>query len=138
MIFKTKVLPRYAETDQMGIIHHSVYAIWYEQARTDMLNQIGLPYDKIEELGVITPIVELNCNYHKSAHYNEEISIETKIVKFTPVKFIVKYELFNTKNELINSGTTTLTWVDRKSFKIVNMKKAFPEVFDKILEYVEE
>ena len=52
MIAKTKILPRYAETDQMGIIHHSVYAIWYEQARTDFFNQVGIRYDEIEKQGL--------------------------------------------------------------------------------------
>ena len=53
----TKILPRYAETDQMGIIHHSVYAVWYEQARTDYFNKIGMAYDEIEKTGLMTPLV---------------------------------------------------------------------------------
>ena len=57
MIAKTKILPRYAETDQMGIIHHSVYAIWYEQARTDFFNQVGIRYDEIEKGVYLSDIV---------------------------------------------------------------------------------
>ncbi len=137
MIFESKILPRYAETDQMGVVHHSVYAIWYEQARTDFLNAIGFPYDKIEELGIMTPIVALESKYYKPAHYNEEVKIQTKFIQFTPVKFIIKYHLYNPQNELINMGTTTLTWVNKKNFKIVNIKKEFPDIFNKLITYVE-
>ena len=94
MISISKVLPRYAETDQMGVVHHSVYAIWYEEARTKFLNDVGLPYDTIEKEGVLSVMVELTSNYKKPAYYNQEIEIHTTLVELTPAKFTCKYELF--------------------------------------------
>lgn len=138
MIAITKILPRYAETDKMGIIHHSVYAIWYEQARTDFFNQIGLRYDEIENNGIMTPLVELNCKYKKPAYYNQEIEIKTKIIELTPVKFTLEYNIYDTNNNLINIGKTTLAWSDSKTFKIINLKKTNPDIYEKLKQLVEK
>ena len=137
MILTTKILPRYAETDQMGIIHHSVYAIWYEEARTNFFNEIGIKYDEVEKMGIMTPLIELNCQYKKPAYYNQEVEIQTKIIKLTPVKFILEYDIFNKENQLINIGKTTLAWADSKSFKIINLQKKYPEIYKSIEEIVE-
>lgn len=138
MITTTKILPRYAETDQMGIIHHSIYAIWYEEARTDFFNKIGIRYDEIEKNGIMTPIVELNCKYKKPAYYNQEVEVKTKIVKLTPVKFTLEYNIYDANKILINIGRTTLAWADSKTFKIINLKKMNPEMYKKIEELVED
>ena len=138
MIAITKILPRYAETDQMGIIHHSVYAIWYEQARTDFFNQMGIRYDDIEKKGIMTPLVELNCKYKRPAYYNREVEIRTKIVEMTPVKFTLEYNIFDSDENLINIGTTTLAWSDAKTFKIINLKKTHPDMYEKLEELVEK
>lgn len=138
MIAKTKILPRYAETDQMGIIHHSVYAIWYEQARTDFFNEVGIRYDEIEKEGIMTPLVELNCKYKRPAYYNQEVEIRTRIIELTPVKFTLEYNIYDLDENLINIGTTTLAWADRKTFKIVNLKKVKPEMYEKLEKLIEE
>ncbi len=132
MIVTTKIVPRYAETDQMGIIHHSVYAIWYEQARTEFFNEIGFRYDEVEKNGVMTPLIELNCEYKRPAYYNQAVEIRTKIIKLTPVKFILEYDIYNQENQLINIGKTTLAWADAKTFKIINLQKKYPEVYQLI------
>ena len=138
MIPKTKILPRYAETDQMGIIHHSVYAIWYEQARTDFFNQIGIRYEEIEKGGIMTPLEKLNCEYKRPAYYNQEVEIRTRIIELTPVKFTLEYNIYDTNETLINIGTTTLAWADKKTFKIINLKRARPEMYEKIEKTVEK
>lgn len=133
----TYITPRYAETDQMGVIHHSVYAIWYEQARTEFLNEIGLPYDEIEKMGIMTVVAELNSKYKLPAKYNEEVRIETRIIKNSPIKMIIGYEIYNKDNQLINIGETTLVWTSKKDFKIVNIKKLYPEIFERFESFVE-
>ena len=138
MIATTKIVPRYAETDQMGIIHHSVYAIWYEQARTEFFNEIGFRYDEVEKNGVMTPLIELSCEYKRPAYYNQEVEVRTKIIKLTPVKFILEYDIYNQENQLINIGKTTLAWADAKTFKIINLQKKYPEVYQLIEKTVEE
>ncbi len=134
MVSISKVLPRYAETDQMGVVHHSVYAIWYEEARTKFLNDVGLPYDTIEKEGVLSVMVELTSRYIKPAYYNQEIEIHTSLVSLTPAKFICQYELYNQDKELINVGKTTLVWADSKTFKIINLKKHNLELYNRLEE----
>lgn len=134
----TKIVPRYAETDKMGIIHHSIYAIWYEQARTEYFNEIGLRYDEVEASGIMTPLVELNCKYKRPAYYNQEIEIRTKIIQLSPVKITLEYDIYNKENELINIGTTTLAWADVKTFKVINLKKVNLGMYKKLEELVEK
>lgn len=98
MISKSKVIVRYAETDQMGIAHHSVYPIWFELARTDLAKQAGFPYSKMEQAGVMTPLVELQCKYRKPAHYEDELTVTATVSKLSGVKIEFYYEVF-LKNE---------------------------------------
>lgn len=138
MISTTKIIPRYAETDQMGIVHHSVYAIWYEQARTEYFNKVGIRYDEVEKNGLITPLIELNCKYKKPAYYNQEVEIQTKLIELTPVKFTLQYDIYDKNKNLINIGTTKLAWADANSFKIINLKKTKPEIYEKLEKLVEK
>ncbi len=138
MIVTTKIMPRYAETDQMGIIHHAVYPIWYELGRTEYFNKVGLRYDEIEKMGIMTPIVEMNCKYKMPAYYNKEVEVRTKLIKLTPVKFILEYDIYDKDNNLINIGTTTLAWADSKTFKIINIQKQYEELYNKLESLVEE
>ena len=138
MIVTTKIMPRYAETDKMGIIHHAVYPIWYELGRTEYFNKVGLRYDEIEEMGIITPIIEMNCKYKMPSYYNKEVEIRTKLIKLTPVKMVLEYDIYNKDNNLINIGTTTLAWADSKTFKIINLKKQYKEMYDKLETLVEK
>ena len=58
-------IAQYYETDQMGIIHHSNYIRWFEESRIDYLKQIGLPYEDMEKNGMISPVLEVSCQYMK-------------------------------------------------------------------------
>lgn len=138
MINITKIVPRYAETDQMGIIHHSVYAIYYEQARTEFFNAIGLRYNEIEAEGLMTPLVELKSKYKKPAYYNEEIEVRTKLIELTPVKFTLQYDIYNKEEQLINVGKTTLAWTDAKTLKVINLKKIKPQIYKELENIVEK
>lgn len=71
MIHHTSIVVRYAETDQMGIVHHAVYPVWYEVARTELIRQIGIPYSQMEAMGVMTPLVELKSRYKGVTRYED-------------------------------------------------------------------
>lgn len=116
-VFETKLRVRYAETDQMGYMYYGNYAAFYEVARTEMLRSLGMTYKSMELDGVMMPVFELKCNYLKPALYDEEIKIKVTIEKKPSVRIVFKYELFNDRNELINTGETTLVFVDMKKNK---------------------
>ena len=58
----TAITVRYNETDRMGITHHAVYPVWYEQARTDFIKKLGISSSQVEQLGVMLPLVDLSCH----------------------------------------------------------------------------
>ena len=130
MLSKSKVIVRYAETDQMGIVHHSVYPIWFELARTDLAKQSGFPYSQMEHSGVMTPLIELQCKYRKPAHYEDELIVTATVSKLSGVKIEFYYEVFlESEEKPICTGTTTHALVSSKDFHIINVKKEFPEIY---------
>lgn len=129
--FETKIVVRYAETDQMGVAHHSVYPIWYEVARTEFSKKYIIPYSEAEKMGIMMPVSELTSKYYKSAFYEDELTIKTTVVTLSPVRIKFKYEVYNQNNELLNIGTTMHAWTDT-NLKILNLKKAYPEIYQKI------
>lgn len=138
MISKTKITVRYAETDQMGIVHHSVYPIWYEAARTEAVKKIGMTYSALEKNGVMMPLVELNCKYNMPAEYENVLTITVEIAKLTPARIVFNYQVFKHGIEKpINTGSTIHAWVG-KDLRPINLKKQYPEIFEKISEWVEK
>ena len=75
MISKSTIVVRYAETDQMGIAHHSEYPVWYEVARTNLIKCIGLTYTQMEQMGVMLPLSELTCRYKGAARYEDVLTV---------------------------------------------------------------
>ena len=130
MISKSIVKVRYAETDKMGIVHHSVYPIWYELARTDLSKLAGFPYSKMEAEGLMTPLVELNCKYYSPAYYDDELVVTATVSKLTPARIVFYYEVFRKGQERpINTGYTVHAIVN-KDMKPINTKKLFPEIYN--------
>lgn len=86
---------RYYETDQMGIIHHSNYIRWMEEARIDVLNQLGYPYRRFEEMGYMSPVLHAECEYKKSVKFDDEVKIVVSIQDFGKVKFTLRYDIYN-------------------------------------------
>lgn len=130
MISKSIVNVRYVETDRMGIVHHSVYPIWYELARTDLSKLAGFPYSKMEEEGLMTPLIELSCKYFSPAYYDDELIITATVSKLTPARIVFYYEIFrNNQEKPINTGYTVHAIVN-KDMKPVNTKKFFPKIYE--------
>lgn len=131
MISKTKIVARYAETDQMGIVHHSVYPIWFEVARTEYIKKLGITYSEMEELGVMLPLINLTCTYKIPAKYEDEIIIHASVKKITYTKILFYYEL-EKDNNIIASGSTEHGFANSKTFRPVALKRALPEVYNKL------
>jgi acyl-CoA thioester hydrolase len=129
---ETKLRVRYAETDQMGIVHHSNYYVWFELARDEFIESIGLTYSYIEESGILMPLVETNCKYIIPAKYSQRLIIKTFIEELSPVKIVVGYEVYKEgDNKLMAKGTTKQAFVD-KNLRVLNLKKKNPDLYDKL------
>jgi len=117
---ETQIRVRYGETDQMGVVYHGNYAQYLEVARVEWLRSIDISYKKMEEEGVMLPVVNLNINFKKPALYDEVITIKTKLRKKPTVKIIIDQELYNEKDQLIASSSITLVFVNMKTKRPIN------------------
>ncbi len=87
------VVPRYAETDKGGVIHHSVYPVWFEMGRTELLRANGIAYRDLEAQGIFFVVAELRIKYRRPAFYDEELLLQTTTSNVTPGKVEHAYRL---------------------------------------------
>ena len=130
---------RYYETDQMGIIHHANYIRWMEEARIDMLSQMGYPYRRFEEMGYISPVLHAECEYKKSVKFDDEVKIVVSLQEFGKVKFTLRYDIYNMSEDGVLSavGTTRHCFLN-KDGRPVMMNKEMKEFSDVMQKYFEE
>ncbi|MTG98252.1 MULTISPECIES: acyl-CoA thioesterase [Myroides] len=114
-IFDTNVRVRYAETDKMGVVYHGNYAQYFEIGRVEWLRNLGVSYRKMEELGVMLPVVSLSMNYKKGAKYDDNLTIRTIFKKATAVKIEFDYELYNQDGELLTTANSVLVFVNMQT-----------------------
>ena len=113
-ISETTLRVRYAETDAMGIVHHSRYIPWFEVGRVDFLNEVGLPYHKIEEMGFLFVITELGARYHLPAHFNDIVIVRTWLDKAYSRGMRLEYQIINEAGETLVTGFTKLICTTRQ------------------------
>lgn len=131
-VSETKIIVRYAETDKMGIVHHSNYLIWFEAGRTDFIKGSNISYSEMEEKGILIPLGESNCKYLLGAKYEDELVIKTWVKELTPVKVEFNYSVFREKDQKELAKGSTLHVFVNNDFKIINIKKSYPEIFGKL------
>lgn len=125
LVFRT----RYVETDQMGVIHHSNYLIWFEMGRTEYSTRFGLPYTRIEEEGFLFLVVESQVRYRKPAFYDDELVVRTWCSELKPVTFKFQYEIIRkSSGELIADGFTKHVNVSKETRKPARMPAHIMEV----------
>tara|TARA_R110001583_G_scaffold58714_7_gene174841 strand:- start:1749 stop:2153 length:405 start_codon:yes stop_codon:yes gene_type:complete len=103
---------RYAETDQMSFVYHGNYAQYFEMGRIEWLRNLGISYKNMEESNIILPVINININYHKSAKYDDLLTLKTTLVKKPTARIEFKYEIYNEKKELLTTANTTLVFVN--------------------------
>ena len=122
----------YYETDKMGITHHSNYIRFMEEARMNFLSEIGYPMTRLEEEGITSPVVSVNCEYNHTTTYSDDIEIEVVMEKYTGVKLFLSYTMRNPNtNEIVAMASSTHCFIDENGRPIA-VKKRAPE-FDAIL-----
>lgn len=110
--FETKIRVRYAETDQMGYVYYGNYATYYEVARVEMLRSLGTSYKSLEEQGIMMPVLELQSQYLRPAKYDDLITVRVQMPEKPTVRIRFTYEIFSETGERLNTGETTLVFVD--------------------------
>ena len=106
---------RYGETDQMGVVYHGNYAQYLELGRLSWLKDLDVSYKKMEETGVILPVISLHINFRKSALYDDTLTVVTKLKKKPSVKIEFDYEIYNENDELLVTANTVLAFLNKET-----------------------
>lgn len=113
---------QYYETDQMGVVHHSNYIRWMEEARIDFFTQIGWDYKKLEDSGVISPVTAVECKYKVSTYFAEVVTVTVSVKEFKGVVLKLKYEMRKEDGSLACEGYSEHCFLT-KDGKILNLRK---------------
>lgn len=130
-IDEIQIRVRYGETDQMGVVYHGNYALYLEMGRIEWLRKLGVSYKKMEESGIMLPVISLNINYKKSAGYDDVIHVKTELRKVPTVKIEFDYEITNAEGEILTTASTTLAFIDMKTKRPV---KAPDYILEKLID----
>ncbi len=115
---ETRIKVRYAETDQMGVVHHSVYAVYLEAARVEFLERAGLPYHQVEARGVFFPVVELGLTFRAPARFGEEVLVRTRLAHLSRRDLLFRYRVEREGILLAEGFTRHLCQVGEKAGRI--------------------
>lgn len=118
---------QYYETDKMGIVHHSNYIRWMEEARIDFLDRIGWNFKKLEDSGIVSPVVSVECKYKKSTIFGDVINISVFVEEFKGVKLRLRYEM-KREDDVVCVGYTEHCFQNMEGM-ILNMKRERPGLF---------
>ena len=121
---------QYHETDKMSVAHHSNDIKWMEEARVDLLDQIGYGYVKLEEEGIISPVLTVECEYKKPLHFGDEFEVTPEILEFKGIRLVIGYT-FNSNSEIIATGKTSHCFLSHEGRPIA-LKRQFPEFDEKL------
>ena len=110
----SSVRVRYAETDQMGVVYHSNYFVWFEIGRTDWLRETGWTYREMEADGIQLPVIEAHCEYRTGARYDDDVEIRTRARQLSAVRVQFDYEAKRRADgALLATGHTVHATIDR-------------------------
>ncbi|MGN0297670.1 MAG: acyl-CoA thioesterase [Lachnospiraceae bacterium] len=125
----------YYETDQMGIIHHSNYIRWMEEARIDFMSQLGFSYQKTEELGIVSPVLSVQVQYKQPVHFAEDVQIEISNVSYNGIKLELHYTMTNLATGKVCTLSSSQHCFLNKEGKILSLKRSCPELHQIFSEY---
>ncbi len=126
----------YYETDKMGIVHHSNYIRFLEEARSRWLEALNISMETLEEKGYTIPTLEVNCKYKFHVTSGDTILIKPKITEYNGVKMTVSYDVIEKKTGRIVIEAWTKHCFTTRELKPINMKKKnqdINQVFEKLL-----
>ena len=130
--FDVNLRVRYSETDRMGYCYYGNYAHFFEVARVEALRNLGFTYKKMENEGILLPVIEYNIKYLKPAYYDDLLTICTSIKNLPSARIKFDYETYNENKEKLNFATTSLVFVNKitgkplkSPYKLIEQLKAY-------------
>jgi len=123
---ETQVEVRYQETDQMGVVYHANYLIWFEIGRTKFIEQLGFQYAEMEKNNIVSPVIDIQISYKQPAKYGDTVTIFTWLEKYKGVRATYAYRIENEHKDTLVTGTSEHVIVDKESFKPLQLRKEHP------------
>jgi len=121
---------RYGETDQMGVVYHPNYLLYFETGRTELMRAAGVTYSEMEKAGVFLVVTEASCRYRAAARYDQELRVVTRIDEVGKARIRFSYRVLGPDEALLAEGHTELASVD-SSKSPVRMPREVAELLSK-------
>lgn len=122
---------RYAETDQMGVVHHANYLVWFELVRTALYKQSGYHYAEIEDLGFLMMVTNAEVSYQRGIRYADTVSVSCWIEAMRSRTIHFAYQI-ERSGEIAATGRTEHVWIDRASRRPCRMPPILEEPFARL------
>lgn len=127
---------QYYETDRMGITHHSNYLRFMEEARVAFMEQLGFPYARLEEMGIISPVTGVNCKYVAPTTFDDRVAVSVSVLAFNGVVLTIGYEMTKQDGTRVFTGTSDHCFLNREGH-FVRLKREHPAFYAMLMQQVE-
>ncbi|OFY45108.1 MAG: hypothetical protein A2X18_14345 [Bacteroidetes bacterium GWF2_40_14] len=128
-VSETTLEVRYYETDLMGVVHHSNYIRYFECGRNQALIDLGLPIQKIEDAGIMMPVVNVICNYKVPARQGEKLRIVSTVTEPPKARIVIETTIYNEENQIVCDGSVTLGFIHKDTRKPTRVPEYIAEKF---------
>lgn len=129
---------KYYETDQMGIVHHSNYIRWMEEARMDFMEQMGYSYKMMEEAEVVSPVLSVQCDYKSMVHFSDTVIIETRMSKYDGIKMTILYRMSDKETGELRTIAKSEHCFLNRSGKPISLKRSYPEIDTRFFQMMDD
>ena len=133
MTYRHKI--QYYETDKQGVTHHSNYIRIMEEARVDMMEQMGFGYERMEEAGIFSPVMGVTCDYKRPTTFPDIIEVEVSVAEMSRLKARFAYKM-TCQGKLVSQGTSLHCFLDATG-RPVAIEERFPEFYAELLKLYE-
>jgi len=127
---KTVIRVRYADTDQMGVVYHANYLVWFEAGRAEYMRRLGLPYLEFEQNGLFLPVIRAVVEYKSAARYDDEVAVFTRIKELRQTRVIFEYEV-RRGEKLLARGSTEHAFTNRAG-RPVALRKHSQDLWERL------
>lgn len=127
LINKTKIEVRYQETDQMGVVYHANYLVWFEIGRTKYIEELGFKYTEMEASDIVSPVLDAQISYKKAVKYGDEVYVETWLEAYDGIRTTYAYQVINHTGLVYVTGKTVHVVVKKDTFRPVTLRKVNPD-----------
>ena len=109
---ESRLRVRYSETDQMGIVYHAHYLVWFEIGRTEWCRAAGIPYAEMERAGLFIPVTRVEASFRRRSSYDDSIRIEARMAELSGRGCAFAYRVLGEEGELLADGSTSHIFTD--------------------------